>query len=369
MPVLLADDKIPGAREAFGFGGRLQVRAVPAEAIDRALILAADAEFLVVRSTVKIDDALVAGTRLGFVGTATVGVDHIDEQALQTRGLTFASAAGSSAGSVAQFTIATAHLALAATGRSLEGATLAVVGAGAIGERVASTAEALGARVIRHDPPRAAVEANSRCTSDRALLASADVVSIHVPLTHGGAHPTEGLVDRAFLDELATEAILINTSRGDIVEESALLAEAPRPLVLDVFRGEPRPDPRVLQRCRLCSPHVAGRSLEGMLANTAHIARAIARHLDGPGADCSWRPSLPEPPTITMPRDDALAFIRTAWSLEEDTRVLKDAPSSFSNLRHRVPLRRDLSAWRDRSAWAPDLQRFLDALPTNPDLA
>ncbi len=355
------DDQVFRGDEAFAFGGRVRVLSVPAEAIGPGLLKETRAEALVVRSTTRVDDALLEGSSLEFLGTATVGEDHVVREALHRRGIAYRAAPGSSAGSVAEFTLAIIHLALDRLGRSADDVVLAVVGAGRIGERVARAGEDLGWEVIRHDPPLAERTGDGLRYAPRRALARATVVSLHVPLVTEGPHRTRRLVDQGFLGELAPGAVLVNTSRGNVIDEEALLRGRSRlgGLVLDVFPGEPRPSSDLLEACDLATPHVAGRSLEGMLAGTRMVARSLARLWDMPEPDLP----LPPAPTGAVPRvETPVSLIRSLWDLEDMSHAVRKDPRLFKSLRRRRPLRRDLSALCPRIDGPAPLRRFTETL-------
>ena len=339
---ILADEKVLFADPLLALGGRAELTLAPAAEITRERLLSLGVQALVVRSTIRVDEDLLAGSPVEFVGSATIGTDHVDLAHLARAGIAFAAAPGSSADSVAQFTVALLAIAACRRDQRLSGATLAVVGCGAIGSRVARAAERLGMTVLRHDPPLA--EAGGRGFVDREALAEADYLSLHVPLESTGPHPTRRLVDDRFLAGLRKRPVLINTSRGEVVDEEALARALDTGglggAVLDVFVGEPRPDPLLLRRISIASPHVAGRSLEGLAANTRVVARALARHFGAPDPES---PALPPAPILDLPGDAGPAELaRRAWDLESVSESLRGDPSRFLELRDRLPLRRDL---------------------------
>ena len=355
------DDQVFRGDEAFAFGGRVRVLSVPAEAIGPGLLRETRADALIIRSTTRVDDTLLDGCSLEFLGTATVGEDHIVHEALHRRGIAYRAAPGSSAGSVAEFTLAVIHLALERLGRATDDVVLGVVGAGRIGERVARAGESLGWTVIRHDPPLAERTGDGLRYAPRGALDGANIVSLHVPLVVEGPHRTQTMVDEGFLEALSPGTLLVNTSRGTVIDEAALLRGRSRlgGLVLDVFPGEPRPSKELLQACDLATPHVAGRSLEGMLAGTCMVARSLAELWDLP------TPELPLPPKDAGPAPRAQTpaeLVRALWDLETLSAELQADPRVFKSLRRRRPLRRDLSALCPRVASPERLRRFVETL-------
>ncbi|NQT84941.1 4-phosphoerythronate dehydrogenase, partial [bacterium] len=214
---IVADENIPYVKEAFGSLG--DVIPLPGRKIAPASVV--DAEILLVRSITEVNASLLEGSRVRFVGTATIGTDHVDEEYLHSRGIAFASAPGSNANSVAEYVVA----ALLTTARRknfpLKGKTIGVIGVGNCGSRVAKKAEALGMRVLLNDPPLWRQTGNKRFRPLEELF-SADILTLHVPLTYEGIDATYHLVDEAFLSKLRPECILMNTSRGPVVDNLAL---------------------------------------------------------------------------------------------------------------------------------------------------
>ena len=290
---VVADENIPLVAQAFGRFG--PVTLLPGGAITNAVLREADV--LLVRSVTPVDEALLTGTPVRFVGTATIGTDHVDAGALAARGVAFASAPGSNAESVVEWVIA-ALLALSADrGGRLAGKTAGVVGVGNVGGRLAPRLEALGLRVLRCDPPRARAEGAAGFGAQPAspfaprspsgfvplemLLAESDIVTLHTPLTASGPDATRGLVGAAELAAMRPGAWLVNASRGAVVDGAALLGTLARghigAALLDVFEGEPAPEPALVTACALATPHVAGYSFDGKAGGTRALLSAFAR--------------------------------------------------------------------------------------------
>jgi erythronate-4-phosphate dehydrogenase len=381
-PTIVVDDALGWATEAFGPLGR--VVALPGTAIDRAAVVDADA--LVVRTVTRVDAALVAGTRLRFVGTATAGIDHVDVDALAAAGIRFASAAGCNAHAVVDYVVTALHLLALERDPSLLAGPCAIVGFGFVGRALALRLRALGTEVRVCDPPLARRIAEGRLDPDdrwdrlaidEPLLSLPDAVrgarilTTHVPLVTSGPDATVGLVGRSALELLAPHAVVVHTSRGSVVDEAALGAWLDRTggrAVIDVWTGEPEIDPHLAlhPRVRLATPHIAGYSLEGKVAATAMIARALAEHLDAPSP---WTGSTALGPLheIVVP-PGASAFSRTVACLREldpierDDAALRivaaaDAPrgAAFEALRRHYAWRRALDHFRVDADAPPQL--------------
>lgn len=372
---VLADENIPCAREAFGVLGPVSLcpgREIAPEAVR-------DCEALIVRSVTRVDAGLLAGSRVRFVGSATIGTDHVDLEHLRQAGIGFASAAGSNANSVAEYVVCALLELSRRRGRPLAGRRLGVVGVGEVGRRVAGYARALGMQVLVNDPPRArAVGAAGFRPLDEVV--AADFVTLHVPLTRAGEDPTHHLFDAGRLASLGRDAVLLNTSRGAVVDNAALAtalaAGALGAAVLDVWEGEPAPDAGLVERVALATPHVAGYSLDGKLAGTEQVARAACRFFGVPPA-WSAAVALPAPSPAELRVDAALeteAAVRQAcravYDIERDDRAMRGllalAPAErargFDALRHEYPVRREFHATRLVGGEGTPARRILAAL-------
>ena len=278
---ILVDENVPLANEAFAAYGTVETCA--GRSIDAARVRNADA--LVVRSVTRIDRDLLAGSRVRFVGTATIGTDHVDRDWLAARGIAFAAAPGSNARSVAEYVVAALLEVETRSGRRFDGATIGVVGAGHVGSLVLELCPALGMRVLACDPPRAECEGKGAFAPLERLLDEADVITLHTPLERTGAYPTWHRIGARELGRLRPGALVVNTSRGAVVDGAALrdaILAGRVDAVLDVWEGEPTPDPALIEAVRIATPHVAGYSLDGKLAGTRMIAEALARFVGAP---------------------------------------------------------------------------------------
>jgi erythronate-4-phosphate dehydrogenase len=288
---------------------------------------------LLVRSVTLVNAALLDGSRVKFVATATIGTDHVDDRYLAQTGIGFASAAGSNANSVAEYVIA-ALLELAHRHHyRLRDKTLGVVGVGNVGSKVVRYARALGMRVLENDPPRGLVEP--------AL--AADIVTLHVPL--------DATTQRMLHHDNLRGFTLINTSRGAVVDNAALLqaldGDRIPAAVLDVWEHEPNLLPELLDVVDLGTPHIAGYSFDGKVNGTRLIYAAFCRHF---GLPATWRPELPAAPVpvvkypVTPGEDDEDVLrevIRQVYDITADDARLRRAVREFDRQRTEYPVRRE----------------------------
>ncbi len=340
-----------------------------------------DADILLIRSVTPVTRELLEGSRVRFVGTATIGHDHVDRSYLDSRGIAFVSAPGSNANSVSEYVTAALLEASSRLGLRLNGKTIGVIGVGNVGRRVVQKAETLGLRVLKNDPPLQRSTGDASYVSlDEAL--EADIVTCHVPLTKSGPDATYHLIDRARLAQLRKGTLLLNTSRGAVVDGAALGSElrAGRlSAILDVWEGEPSIDADLLSLVMIGTPHIAGYSTEGKTNGSIMLYHAVCRHL---GVDASWtvEGKLPPPdhPSIEPAGTDAESRLRsvveTAYPiLRDDARLREIAAMSpdgrrehFKRLRSQYPVRREFPSVEVRcSGEMKDLRDPLKGLGFN----
>jgi erythronate-4-phosphate dehydrogenase len=352
---IVVDQNIRAAEATFGAHARL--RFMDGRAIRNEHLR--EAEALIVRTATRVDETLLRGTPVGFVGTTSIGTDHMDLGWLQRQGIAWANAPGCNADAAAQYTLAMAWLACERLGRSLAGSTAGVVGCGNVGSRVRALFEGLGMPVVANDPPLADAGRDGLELLDEAL--AQDIVCLHVPLTVGGLYPTRRFIGRAQLGRMPSGALLVNTARGDVVDQDALLAELRAGRLhaaLDVWPGEPRIDAALLEATTVATPHVAGYSDDGKRKGTLMVYAAF----------CAWAglapvapPAPPGAPPLLLigAGEDALAraldaacFVRrhdAAMRLLAGLAVDQRA-QEFDRLRRDYPPRRDFQAWQVRCA-------------------
>ncbi len=351
---IVADENIPCVREAFSPLG--ETRLMPGRAMTRERLQ--DAELLLVRSVTPVGEKLLRGTPIRFVGTATIGDDHVDRAYLQQQGIAFANAAGSNANSVAEYVMAAMIHHAAQRDLSLQNLTLGIVGVGHIGSRVAKMAAGLGLRVMLNDPPLARQTRDPEFLPLDALMA-ADIITLHTPLTAEGEDATFHLFDESRLGALKSGSLLINTCRGAVVDNAALkkmLQRCRLTAILDVWENEPEIDAALLQLVEIGTPHIAGYSLDGKLNGTNQIYHAACEFL---GAAPQWQmekalPAIAEPVIRLEENFDTNeqkldTLIKCVYDITADNRRLRaalDLPAAertryFDELRKKYPVRRE----------------------------
>ena len=299
---IVADENIPFAQQAFCHLG--DVHLLPGRSLSNEHLKNAD--ILLVRSITKVNAHLLEGTPVRFVGTATIGTDHIDLPHLRSCGIAFADAAGSNANSVAEY-VTTALLNLAQKHQfQLAGKSIGIVGVGNIGSKLEKFAQSLNMKVILNDPPLQRKTADPRFRPLSQAL-QADFVTLHVPLTRTGPDPTWHLINVQSITTLKPTTFLINSSRGPVVDNNALKnALAQNQLagaVLDVWENEPDIDLELLNLTEIATPHIAGYSFDGKTNGTALLHTAVCNFLQIPN-QLQINTLLPPPPTPQITLDN-----------------------------------------------------------------
>ncbi|WP_110666046.1 4-phosphoerythronate dehydrogenase PdxB [Salinicola halophilus] len=279
---ILVDENVPLAEEFFGELGevsRQSGREMTPESVR-------DADVLIVRSVTPVTAEMVEGSSIKFVGTCTIGTDHIDQQALADRGIGFASAPGSNADSVVDYVLSSLLLLAEEEGVSLSGKTVGVVGAGEVGARLASRLDDLDVDCLICDPPRAAAEGRDDFLDLDTLIERADILSLHTPLVEAGEHATRHLLDRRRIEALKPGTVLISAGRGDCLDGDALRERLSRAqdlrTVIDVWEHEPAIDEALYSLVDIATPHIAGYSVDGKMRGTEMIYQAAMRHFGLP---------------------------------------------------------------------------------------
>ncbi|MEA3419849.1 MAG: 4-phosphoerythronate dehydrogenase, partial [Campylobacterota bacterium] len=287
---LIVDENIPFGREAFENFGEVELH--NGREINASVCKNADA--LIVRSITKVDGALLDHSSIKFVGTTTIGTDHIDQAYLKRSDIAFSSAAGCNSYSVAEYVFSALSYLADKYKLDLNKLSIGVVGYGNIGRKVAAIADALGMKVIVNDPPLQRTT-NERHFSTLEEALKCDIVTFHVPLNRSGIDNTIHLLNEENINLLKANTILINSSRGPVVNNKALKKRLKEKrdiyAVLDVWETEPNYDSELLKLVDVGTPHIAGYSYEGKVNGTVMIYNALSKHL---GVNPDWKPALPQ---------------------------------------------------------------------------
>lgn len=319
---IVADEDLPFLQRYFEGAGELIVK--PGRSLVRADLLKAD--LLLVRSVTRVDESLLRGTPVKFVGTVTTGFDHLDTAWLDSAGILWRSAHGYNAIPVAEYVIASIAALQMQNRLAKEALRIGVVGVGQIGSLVAKWCTFLGYTLLLSDPPRK--ELDPLFTScDLSALNNLDLITLHTPLTKEGKYPTQHLINASFLNLSKNKSVLLNTSRGAVVDFAALQQEEDRwTYGFDVWEGEPKIDLKRLRGAALATPHLAGYSLQcryrgidmiyeacrelGFVAEASKSPLSQPRqHLSFAGQELSWQEvvlSIFNPLTVTAVMKETL---------------------------------------------------------------
>ncbi len=364
---IVADENIPALAPLFERFGTLRTcagRNMQAEDLHGA-------DVLLVRSVTQVNQALLANTPVRFVGTATIGTDHIDRDWLQQQGIGFSSAPGCNADSVVEYVLSSLLQLAFEQGFNLFDKVVGIVGVGNVGGRLQQRLQAMGIRVCLCDPPRQAAEGGEFIAMNQ-LLAEADIVALHTPLIRSGSWPTHHLLNRDNLPLLKQHAILLNAGRGPVIDNAALLEVCrSRPdltLVMDVWEQEPAVDAQLAGLCAIATPHIAGYSLDGKIRGTWMLYRALCEHLGLPVETTLHEvlpPSAVKSLVLTDP-DDLLTPARLVYDPYRDDRAFRkilnlpdtEQRLAFDRLRREYPERREYCTLQVQAETGMSLQHL-----------
>lgn len=370
---IVIDEKIPFIRGVFERWA--DVVYSPGRQIDARTVKDADA--LIVRTRTKCNSDLLKGSSVRIVASATIGYDHIDTEWLEANGIVWASAPGCNSGSVMQYITSLLLFLAGKPNLDLQSMTLGVVGVGNVGSKVERAARALGMRVILNDPPRERSEGRQAVTLQAGarqgtsgtefhhlhkLLTESDILTLHVPLTREGEDRTFHLLNKENLPLMKRSAILVNTSRGEVVDNTALREALKTGLLrgaaLDVWEGEPAADPQLVDLADIATPHIAGYSVDGKANATISSVRRVAKELYLPLTE--WVPAaLPQPaePVIDLTHpggsrqtpgrsfDLVATAVHHTYPIEEDDNLFRTGKENFEYLRDDYRIRREFGSY------------------------
>ena len=312
---------------------------LPGDAFTKEEVKEADA--LVVRTRTHCNRDLLEGSQVKFIVTATIGFDHIDTEYCHEAGISWTNCPGCNAGSVEQYIHSVLLLLKREKGLKLEEATLGIVGVGHVGSRVKRMAESLGMKVLLNDPPRAD-KGEKGFVDLRTIASESDVITFHTPLIKEGTYRTCHLVDEDFLFSLKRNPVIINSSRGEVVDTASLLialsAGKVKDAVIDTWEYEPVISRELMEVAFLATPHIAGYSADGKANATRMSLEALARFF---GVEADFCVMPPEYSGIQFSDDAEEAYLQ-AYNPTRDSEWLKKCPEKFEWFRGSYPLRREM---------------------------
>ncbi|TNF87832.1 MAG: 4-phosphoerythronate dehydrogenase [Gammaproteobacteria bacterium] len=352
---IVADQNIPCVSEAFADLGEVEL--LPGRDIRPSDLQ--DCRCLLVRTVTRVDEQLLEGTAVEFVGTATIGTDHIDLDYLQKTGIGCSNAAGCNAEAASEYVVSGLFALAERRGFDPFKRRAGIVGYGNVGSRLVHKLETLGLDCLVNDPPLQAGGDTRRDWVDLdTILRECDFISLHVPLTRSGMHATFHLLDEIRLRQLGDGCLLVNAARGEVVNNSALLSLLEQRddlhVFLDTWEGEPLPSRELLRRVGLATPHIAGYSVEGRLRGTQVILDAACTRFD---LESGWHMSNELPPERMIggaATDSWAALFRQHCNIWRDHEALldgagldgQDFAAHFDSLRRVYPDRLEYERFR-----------------------
>jgi erythronate-4-phosphate dehydrogenase len=352
---IVADNKIPflkGVLEPYCEIEYLNPSDIVSEKIK-------DADALIIRTRTKCNAKLLEGSQVKFIATATIGHDHIDDKYCSEKNIKWINAPGCNSASVNQY-IASALLSLAQKlSLNLNEMTIGIVGVGNVGSKIERTASILGMKVLLNDPPRFRNEKDAKFVPLNRIVEEADIITFHVPLIKEGIDKTFHIADEKFLNSLKKPVLLFNSSRGEVVDNTALKNAIKggkvKATVLDVWEGEPLIDPELLTMVDIATPHIAGYSSDGKANGTSVCVNAVNEFFNL-GIEKNWYPAeLPSPDNMVELDIDCsgwskMQIIRQAvlhtYDIMADSAELKRVPENFEKLRDYYKVRREFPAFK-----------------------
>ncbi len=356
---IVADSDIPLVKQLFSTIGDV----ILCSGREISLATITDADVLIVRTITTIDESLLQGSKVKIIASATSGVDHVDREYLNQRGIGFCYAPGCNARSVAEYVLSAVFVLASQNDFDLKEKRVGIIGCGHVGSQVMRFLQDLGIQCIVNDPPlKESVGGDFYHELDEVL--AADIISLHVPLIESGPYKTRHLVDKIFLDQIKDNAILINTSRGQVIDEIALRefigTGNDACVVLDVWDNEPLINLELLARVDIGTAHIAGYSMDGKLNATLMVYQAVCEYFNleiGKGlVEQSLDCTVTEISVMEFDNDiDAVQLsVMASYDVRSDSASLRQIldvskeqrAGFFDDLRSSYPTRREFHATR-----------------------
>lgn len=343
---IIIDNQIPYIKEA---AEKIADEVVSAPGKDFTPELVRDADALIIRTRTLCNRELLEGSQVKFIATATIGYDHIDTEYCKQAGIEWTNAPGCNAASVAQYIQSSLLIEQSLRHKKLSELTIGIVGVGNVGSKVAQVAQDFGMRILLNDLPREEREEKESGTifsSLKEIAEECDIITFHVPLYKEGKYKTYHLANEAFFHSLKRKPILINTSRGEVIETHALLRalndHTLSDAIIDVWEHEPEINRELLKRVIIGTPHIAGYSADGKANATRMSLDAICKFFHIKGNYEITAPAPAVPVIHAKSHEEALLQI---YNPTEDSNRLKNQPELFETLRGDYPLRREEKAY------------------------
>ena len=335
---IIIDDKIPFIREAMA---SIDAQTVYLSGMNITKADLKDADAMIIRTRTHCDAELLEGSSIKFIATATIGHDHIDKAYLEKKGIVWTNCPGCNASSVGQYIHSVMLVMEEEKGFDLKNMTFGIVGVGNVGKEVAKAVSSFGCKLLLNDPPREEVGEKGFVSLEQ-MAEECDVISFHTPLTFEGTHPTYHLASNSFFSSLAKRPLIINSGRGEVVDNRALLYAMDKHLVsqavIDTWENEPHIALPLLEKVFLGTPHIAGYSADGKANATRMSLEALCRFFSIEAKFSILPPALP---CDFLPSENPSKLALQLYDPRRDSNALKASPEKFELLRSNYPLRRE----------------------------
>ena len=340
---IVVDDKIPFIREAIA---QISTDVIYKPGIAISPDDIHDADALIIRTRTRCDETLLKGSKVSFIATATIGYDHLDIEYLKRAHITWTNCPGCNANSVGQYIHSCLLLLEKEKGYNLSKTTVGLVG---VGHAVIEAIRPLGVQILLNDPPqkealRKAGKPHEFFLKMEELQEKCDIISFHTPLITKGPYPTFHLANKTFFNALKKQPIIINTSRGAVVDNTDVLQALKdgiiRDAIIDTWENEPNINQELLNLIYIGTPHIAGYSADGKANATRMALTALCNHFHLP---VTFQIRVPQLPEEELPEPNLTETERALvlYNPHTDSLKLKSHPTMFEELRGNYPLRRE----------------------------
>ena len=368
---IIIDDAVPYAEAIFSHLGK--VITLPGKSINAQTVKNADA--LIVRSRTQVNAELLDGSTISFVGSTVVGLDHIDQGYLTSNNIHFYSAQGCNANSVAEYIITVLFELAEKFNFNLTDKTLGIIGVGNVGQKVYNKAKLLGITCLLNDPPKlekepGLVNCDNYVDLDQCL--TADIITVHTPLTRNGKHPSYNLISADKLKQIKPNQILINAARGGVINEQAWVNTNTKANIIDCWENEPEINESLYQSAYLATPHIAGHSLEAKVAGSTMVYKDLCKTWDI-NSQNDWMKELPTKPNIiTVSQTDSIQkalneiFNKTHDINMDDAAIrsvnILELHNKYEKYRRNFPIYREWNQQRVKKTNNQKLNNLLNSL-------
>ena len=336
---IVIDDKIPYIREVIS---QITNNAIYLKGSDICSSDVKDADAMIVRTRTNCNKELLEGSSVKFIATATIGFDHIDTEYLKEKGITWMNCPGCNSGSVAQYLRSALLIIKKEKGEDLTNMTLGIVGCGHVGQKVKAAAEELGMKVLVNDPPREEAGDKGNFVSLEEIKKSCDIITFHTPLVREGKYKTKHIADKQFFESLGKCPYIINTSRGGVVDNDALLKAIDekkiKEAIIDTWENEPEINLELLEKVFIGTPHIAGYSADGKVNADNMVIEGLCKFFNIKNTFNITPPTLPNEIKLSSDFEERCLQL---YNPLVDSKKLKDATHKFEEIRGNYPIRRE----------------------------